>query len=30
MLSIIVAVDKQLGIGQKGWMPWDLPEDLKL
>ena len=30
MLSIIVAFDEKLGIGKNGWMPWDLPEDLRL
>ncbi len=29
MLSIIVAVDSELGIGKDNWMPWNLPEDLK-
>jgi len=30
MLSIIVAFDEENGIGKDGWMPWDLPEDLRL
>ena len=30
MLSIIVAFDQAQGIGSNGWMPWNLPEDLKL
>ena len=30
MLSIIVAFDETAGIGKDGWMPWDLPEDLRL
>lgn len=30
MLSIIVAFDEGNGIGKDGWMPWDLPEDLRL
>lgn len=29
MFKIIVAYDEDLAIGYKGWMPWDLPEDLK-
>ncbi len=28
MFKIIVAYDKNKTIGYKGWMPWDLPEDL--
>ncbi len=30
MLSMIVACDRQGGIGYQGWMPWNLPADLKL
>lgn len=30
MLSIIVAIDENQGIGLNGWMPWDIPEDLRL
>lgn len=29
MFKIIVAFDQNKGIGYQGWMPWDLPEDLK-
>lgn len=29
MFKIVVAYDKNMAIGYKGWMPWDLPEDLK-
>ena len=29
MFKIIVAYDNDLVIGYKGWMPWDLPEDLQ-
>lgn len=29
MFKIIVAFDQDLVIGYKGWMPWDIPEDLK-
>jgi len=30
MLSIIVAHDHNYAIGYQGWMPWRLPEDLKI
>ena len=30
MLSIIVAIDEERGIGKSDWLPWDLPEDLAL
>ena len=30
MLSIIVAFDQRRGIGKQGWMPWSLPQDLRL
>lgn len=29
MISLIVAHDETRAIGQDGWMPWNLPEDLK-
>lgn len=29
MFKIIVAFDEDHVIGYKGWMPWDLPEDLE-
>lgn len=29
MISLIVAHDEALAIGYQGWMPWNLPEDLK-
>lgn len=29
MISLIVAHDESFAIGNDGWMPWDLPEDLK-
>ena len=29
MFKIIVAFDKNKTIGYEGWMPWELPEDLK-
>lgn len=29
MFKIIVAFDANKTIGHEGWMPWDLPEDLK-
>ncbi len=29
MFKIVVAFDNNKTIGYKGWMPWDLPEDLK-
>ncbi len=29
MISLVVAHAKNLVIGKDGWMPWDLPEDLK-
>ncbi len=29
MFKIIVAFDKNRTIGYEGWMPWELPEDLK-
>lgn len=29
MFKIIVAFDKNKTIGFEGWMPWELPEDLK-
>lgn len=29
MISLIVAHDEERAIGKDGWMPWNLPEDLK-
>ena len=29
MISLVVACDANRLIGKKGWMPWNLPEDLK-
>lgn len=29
MISLVVAHDEQRAIGYNGWMPWNLPEDLK-
>ena len=29
MISLVVAHDEKRGIGYKGWMPWNLPEDLQ-
>lgn len=30
MFTLIVAMDQAGNIGKSGWMPWHLPEDLKL
>jgi dihydrofolate reductase len=30
MFTLIVAMDQAGNIGRQGWMPWHLPEDLKL
>lgn len=29
MISLVVAHDENLAIGNENWMPWNLPEDLK-
>lgn len=29
MISLVVAHDEALAIGNENWMPWNLPEDLK-
>lgn len=29
MISLVVAHDEYLAIGNEGWMPWNLPEDLR-